>query len=227
MLCALCGLVLAGAISARPESCRPGRHVRRAESAKQSYTSPPGYLGAPEPSPGENIGVPFAIADFDGDQRPDVARVHAGPSNSYQTEYWIQLQLTRTGSQVIGIVAPFGGLRVAASDVNGDHAVDLVLSTAWLGRPVAILLNDGHGRFTPEKPSAFPGAFRREPSERISQMGHPRGTASAARSRPGVDAALQSGHLAPRARAQIYAKLAIVVPSSPLLQQGRAPPSLL
>jgi len=103
----------------------------------------------------------FAIADFDGDQRPDIASVEAGRSNSSftNTNYWIRLQLSGAGRQYIQLVAPAGGLLIEARDVNGDHAVDLVLATAWLRQPVAIFLNDGHGSFSRVEPTAFPEAF--------------------------------------------------------------------
>lgn len=172
-------------------------------------------------------GGPFAIADFDGDHRPDLARVQAGQSSSYETQYWIQLQLTQAGRQLIGIVAPAGGLRVTASDVNGDHAIDLVLSTTWLGRPVAVLLNNGHGQFTPEKPSAYPGAFQQAASEGLSHARHPRATASAAQSRPSVDVGGGAAQPAPRARNRIYLHSAVLLSTSHLLTHGRAPPSLL
>lgn len=209
-VCALLAFALAGTAGAR------------AASVDTSPANAP-----PEMLPAAGSAAPFAIADFDGDQRPDLARVQAGPSSSYETQYWIQLQLTRTGRQLIGIVAPFGGLRVVASDVNGDHAIDLVLSTAWLGRPVAVLLNDGHGRFTAEKPSAFPGAFRQPATQRLSQMEHPRGTASATQSRPSVDTGIQARELAPQRRARVHSNSAVLVSTSRLLTQGRAPPLLL
>jgi len=208
---ALLALTIAGAASAR------------AASLDASIAN-----GAPEMLPATGSVAPFAIADFDGDQRPDLAQVQATPSSSYETQYWIQLELTRTGRQLIGVVAPFGGLRVAASDVNGDHAIDLVLSTAWLGRPVAILLNDGHGRFTAEKPSAFPDAFRQSASKRFSQMQHPRGTASAApQSRPSADTAMQARQPAPQTRSRVRSNSSVLVSTSQLLTQGRAPPSTL
>jgi hypothetical protein len=75
------------------------------------------------------------------------------------TDYWIHLQLAAGGRQSIRLVAPAGGLRIEARDVNGDHAVDLVLATAWLNEPVAILLNNGHGSFSRVEPTAFPGVF--------------------------------------------------------------------
>jgi hypothetical protein len=104
-------------------------------------------------------GPQFAIADFDGDLRPDLASIQAGSNSFGTTDYWIQLQLSAAGRQSIQVVAPAGGLWIEARDVNGDHAVDLVLTTAWFRKPVAIFLNDGHGNFSRAEPSAFPDAF--------------------------------------------------------------------
>ena len=111
------------------------------------------------PAPSFEPGPQFAIADFDGDVRPDWATIQAGLNNSGDTNYWIQLQLSTGGPQSIRLVGPAGGLRIEARDVNGDHAVDLVLATAWFRQPVAVLLNDGHGRFSRVEPTAFPDAF--------------------------------------------------------------------
>jgi hypothetical protein len=104
-------------------------------------------------------GLTFAIADFDGDLRPDLASIQDGHSTSDTSTYWIHFQLSTAGQQSIQLVAPPGGLRIEARDVNGDHAVDLVFTTAWFRRPVAILLNDGHGSFSRAEPTAFPAAF--------------------------------------------------------------------
>jgi hypothetical protein len=104
-------------------------------------------------------GLPFAIADLDGDHRPDFARVEGGESQSRYASYWIQLRFSSIGQQYLRVVAPAGGLLIEARDVNGDHAVDLILATAWLKQPIAIFLNDGHGRFSRIAPAAFPAAF--------------------------------------------------------------------
>ncbi|HTU33164.1 MAG TPA: VCBS repeat-containing protein [Candidatus Acidoferrum sp.] len=105
-------------------------------------------------------GLPFTIADFNGDQRPDFARVlDGGEVTAHGYDYAIWIQLSGSGRTLIRLVAPSGGLSIEARDVNGDHAVDLVLSTAWLKQPVAILLNDGHGRFSRVAPNAYPAAF--------------------------------------------------------------------
>jgi hypothetical protein len=105
-----------------------------------------------------SLGPQLAISDFDGDFHPDLASVQAGATASGSTDYWIQLQLSAAGRQSIRLVAPAGGLLIEARDVNGDHAVDLILSTSFR-QPVAVFLNDGHGSFSRVAPSAFPGAF--------------------------------------------------------------------
>jgi hypothetical protein len=105
----------------------------------------------------------LAVSDFDGDHRPDVARVETGRSDLAQTDYWVELQLTMAGTQAIRVVGPTGGLQVTVRDVNGDQIPDLVLTTAWRDQPVAILLNDGHGSFSRVAPEAFPHAFRASP----------------------------------------------------------------
>jgi hypothetical protein len=102
----------------------------------------------------------FAIADFDGDRKPDLATVEVQKGNSSSTtRYSIRLQLTAGVVQVFGVIAPAGGLQIVARDVNGDDALDVLVSTAWLHKQVAVLLNDGHGKFTLADPGTFPAAF--------------------------------------------------------------------
>src|SRR5580704_7018606 len=122
----------------------------RAEAADIQQSGPVTTVGP---------GPQFAIADFDGDVRPDLASIQAGSNGTGSANYWIQLQLTSTGRQSIQLVGPAGGLQIEARDVNGDHAIDLVLTTAWFRQPVAILLNNGHGSFSRVEPAAFHGAF--------------------------------------------------------------------
>ncbi len=110
-------------------------------------------------------GLPFAIADFDGDLHPDLARIESGPYNSGNASYSIQLQLTSAGRQFIQLVAPAGGLSITARDVNGDGTIDLILTTAGFREPVAIFLNDGHGRFSRVELSDFPEAFSTSTSD--------------------------------------------------------------
>jgi hypothetical protein len=115
----------------------------------------------------------FSIADFDGDLKPDLASVQAGRSDFSRTDYWVQLQLSAAGRQSFRIVAPMGGLEIVSRDVNGDHVLDLVLTTIWLRQPVAILLNDGHGSFTRVDPDAFPDAFSESKTSWASTTEYP------------------------------------------------------
>jgi hypothetical protein len=99
----------------------------------------------------------FAIADFDGDSRPDLATVQVGQISASAARYWIRFQMSTGSRQAIGVTAPIGGLEIALRDVNGDNCLDLIVTTARLNQPVAVLLNDGHGNFTLNDPAAFPG----------------------------------------------------------------------
>lgn len=101
----------------------------------------------------------FAIADFDGDSKPDLASVEAGPGDAKDTHYRIALEMSSGARQIIGVTAPAGGLQVASRDVNGDSFLDVVVTTSWANRPVAVLLNDGLGNFIRSDPSIFPAAF--------------------------------------------------------------------
>jgi len=101
----------------------------------------------------------FAIDDFDGDSRPDLASVEAAQRDSRDARYQIRFQLTAGRLQTIGLTAPVGGLRLRSGDVNGDNYPDVVVTTFWTNQPVAVLLNDGLGNFSEAEPSRYPGAF--------------------------------------------------------------------
>jgi len=103
--------------------------------------------------------VAFAIADFDGDLHPDTVTVQAETNNSRTSNYSIQFWLSANGQSSIQLVAAAGGLQIEARDVNGNHAIDLVLRTACCWLPLAMFLNDGHGRFSRAEPADFPDLF--------------------------------------------------------------------
>ena len=137
--------------------------------AGRSPARPAEFPNAPGASVGP--GAQFAIADLDGDLRPDLASIQAEPNSSGTTNYWIQLQLSTTGWQSIPVVARAGGLRIETRDVNGDNAIDLVLAEAWFDRPVAVFLNNGHGGFSRAEPNAFEGVFGK-PDELVFRRCH-------------------------------------------------------
>ncbi len=101
----------------------------------------------------------FAIADFDGDSRPDLATVETGLIGAAHAHYWIGFRMSAGSRQMIGVNGPVGGLEIASRDVNGDNFIDLVVSAAWLKSPIAVLVNDGHGNFTVRDPAAYSAAL--------------------------------------------------------------------
>lgn len=172
-------------------------------------------------------GLPFAIADFDGDLHPDIASVQIGNSDSTHTVYWIHLQLTSVGRQSIRVVAPVGGLQLLARDVNGDRTIDLVVTTAGFGKPVAVFLNDGHGSFSQVDHAAFPGAFSNSEANIASPTDSLADAAGVPpQSRAGI--ALDTRALSrPRSNTRLIALAASRFPLDPSLSchLGRAPPS--
>jgi hypothetical protein len=128
--------------------------VGSAASAHAAFTGPQSW-----PPSVPQVTSQFAIADFDGDRRPDLATVQVGKAGSSDTHYWIAFQLSGGSRQTLGITAPNGGLQITSRDVNGDDFLDVIVTTAWTNQPVAVLLNDGRGNFRVSSPSAFPGAF--------------------------------------------------------------------
>ncbi len=172
-------------------------------------------------------GQRFAIADLDGDVRPDLATIQAGSSTSGTMDYWIQLRLTTASrQQSIRLVAPAGGLWIEARDVNGDHAIDLIFSTAWLRRPVAILLNDGHGSFSRIEPATFPKAFSEcktnwSPTSKqaIDSIGFP------AQSSTWGHPQVRLRNPEPKVRLNSRSNWAFVFNHSLLPHSGRAPPT--
>jgi hypothetical protein len=111
------------------------------------------------PAVAPQVATHFTIADFDGDSRPDLASVHVGQSGVRNTRYWIAFRLSGGSGQTVSITAPTGGLQITSRDVNGDSFPDIVVTTEWTNKPVAILLNDGLGNFRTSSPSEFMSAF--------------------------------------------------------------------
>jgi hypothetical protein len=98
-------------------------------------------------------GTRFLFADFDGDRIPDLAQVELQNQRSTKTNYSIHVKLGAGFESAIGVSGPDGGLRVAARDVNGDDALDLIVTSNFDANFVEVLLNDGHGNFSLAKSS--------------------------------------------------------------------------
>jgi len=138
------------------------------------------------PGPFETYGgSAWTVADFDGDGRPDI--LTARPELAVTGfRHRIEIQLSsgagRTVSFAVEGVQP--GLQVAARDVDGDHEVDLVFTTAVSHQPVGVWINHGAGVFAPGRDSASGSAFARiaraesftgsGPSARLTYIPRPR-----------------------------------------------------
>jgi hypothetical protein len=114
--------------------------------------------------------IRFAITDFDGDNRPDLASVDIGSHGSSLANYTIQLQLSTAGWQSLTLMGPSGGLRIAARDLNGDQIPDLIVSSQWHEEPLAVFVNDGRGSFSWANPSSFPSAPGNSEKTRILEL---------------------------------------------------------
>jgi hypothetical protein len=98
-----------------------------------------------------------AIADLDGDRHPDLAIVRPEGWGPKGVQYQIEFDLTtHVASGPLTVTAEKGGLRIAARDVDGDGDLDLVVKKSWSLAPVAVWINDGHGRFTKGDSAAYP-----------------------------------------------------------------------
>jgi hypothetical protein len=106
----------------------------------------------------------LAIADFDGDQKPDLATVGLQLLDSDSGRYLIRLRLTSEAGQLIKVTGALGLPRIVARDVNGDNAQDLIISTTGQPQPLAVLLNDGHGYFKLASPTEFSVSLSDSPS---------------------------------------------------------------
>jgi hypothetical protein len=110
-----------------------------------------------------------AIADLDGDGRPDLAIVREASSNANDSQYQVEVHLTtRVRPNFFSLTAEKGGLHIVPRDVNGDRALDLVITNTWSHAEVGVWINDSHGIFTQVDPSTFPRSIWTEGPEILS-----------------------------------------------------------
>jgi hypothetical protein len=115
-----------------------------------------GALAPNAPSSNGSITAQFAFADFDGDRHPDLAILRREQFSGLKTRYSLTFSLSTGNRKSIGLTGPSGGLLLFPRDVNGDNALDLVVTAKWPHETVAVFLNDGSGSFTPTDPAMFP-----------------------------------------------------------------------
>jgi hypothetical protein len=93
-----------------------------------------------------------AVADLDGDHLPDVASGVKTGHTSAGYSYRVDVDLSGGAAQK-SFFSVFSeepnGLNIEAIDVDGDHDLDLVITSRLSLRPIGVWINDGSGSFTP------------------------------------------------------------------------------
>lgn len=101
----------------------------------------------PDSNPGR---LPFlAVADFDGDQEDDVAT--GGRMGDSYGGYFYHVTIGLSGSRRSSSITVFDrrsiGLIVSPFDVDGDHDLDLIITSLPFYQPIGVWINDGSGKF--------------------------------------------------------------------------------
>lgn len=107
------------------------------------------------------IGSVHGFTDLDGDRLPDSIRYSLKGSDGVGFLYTVEFDMSaRTHSASIGVHAGDAwGLQIVARDVDGDHDLDLVVTSGSHGQAVDVWLNDGRGGFTSGGVKAFPASI--------------------------------------------------------------------
>ena len=171
--------------------------------------------------------IQFAIADFDGDRRPDLALIRVTADGSPTSQYSLDFDFSAGRKPRICFIGPSGGLQVTPRDVNGDKFADLVVTSLLDSQFVAVFLNDGKGNFVAAEPSDYPDAGKRPDVSLFAPDDQPGGQLALQPGRGSTgDASASAGWCGPR---ELFAG---ILPGSPLTVRaeltfpsaGRAPP---
>ena len=123
-----------------------------------------GQVESAPPLPSRSVGhISWAIADFDGDSKPDVAITRMEARGAGYV-YWLELDLSTTrtngspqaGAGIPVVASSIFGLHLTPRDVDGDHDLDIVVTAGIARQPVAVWINDGQGRFEEGDLTAYP-----------------------------------------------------------------------
>ena len=110
--------------------------------------------------PGEfssELGSPWTFARLDNDSLLDTAISRVEGRNADGYIYRVDLTLssgTRVGSFIVAVDNRWG-INITPRDVDGDHDLDLVITTRFSREPVGIWINDGNGTFAEGDPDDY------------------------------------------------------------------------
>jgi hypothetical protein len=107
--------------------------------------------------------VGWAVADFDGDSRPDMAITKMDAQGGGYV-YWLELDLSTSHAGESAAPVPafpsvassMFGLHLTPRDVDGDQDLDIVVTMGFTRQPVAVWINDGQGGFEEGDLAAYP-----------------------------------------------------------------------
>ncbi len=101
--------------------------------------------------PGMMPGEIPAFADFDGDQKQDIAVARLSDDR-----YQILVTLsTSAGAIILTPSVQIAGFTVHACDINGDRFPDIVVTNSVALHPIAVWLGNGKGKFKIVDPNFF------------------------------------------------------------------------
>jgi hypothetical protein len=126
--------------------------------------SAPGIPVLPGATISHGLVTPWVVADLDGDHRPDLANSNPTGVNVQGFQYRVEFQLSSGLASEAFTVSTSNhlGLNIVPRDVDGDHDLDLVITSGALREPVGIWLNDGKGGFSQADASLYPVEDRTE-----------------------------------------------------------------
>lgn len=101
------------------------------------------------------LGETPAFADFDGDQKQDIAMARLS-NNQYIIILWLS---TRSQAAILNPSVQLTGFTVHACDINSDSSQDIVVTNATAMHPLAVWLGDGHGNFEIADQNLFENGF--------------------------------------------------------------------
>jgi hypothetical protein len=154
LLCSFAPLVCRANVSSAGSQAPSGDVVSQVAPTQAQPTEAFAHASVATGSTGEatsllsGIQLSLAMADFTGDTHPDLATVNLAQFDPFQTQYFIDVQLTKGGRQSLRLTALPGGLFITPKDVTGDGTLDLIVRATISHAVVAIFLNDGYGRFS-------------------------------------------------------------------------------
>lgn len=110
-------------------------------------------------NPTRSFGQTLAVADFDGDKKPDGAvLVDDGWIWPQRGSRRIELHFTGRGNTDLTFESNETALAISALDVNKDGATDIVVERPVTHKLVQVWLNDGRGDFRKVRSEDFPSA---------------------------------------------------------------------